>query len=180
MMNSDRFWELIEQTRQRYLASRTDCDPALVEHDALAQTLSTLDPEEIIQFDQRLEERVIAAYQHWDLWAALHIFTEGCAGDDRFEEFRAELILCGREAFEAALRDADSLAELPKVPRGVEGLLSVPTSAYEEKTGKPFPEYDLVVPHPDQPAGETWEEADLPRRLPRFWKRFAADAETSD
>jgi Protein of unknown function (DUF4240) len=176
MMSSDRFWELIEQTRKRYFASHSD-GPPLVEHAALAKALSELDPTEIIEFDQRLEERIIAAY-HWDLWAALYIFTEGCASDNRFEDFRTELILCGREAFEAALQDADSLADLPMVPRGEEGLLSAPTIVYEEKTGQPFPESDLVVPHPDQPAGEPWEEEDLPRRLPRFWKRFGADAET--
>ena len=176
MMDSDHFWELIEQTRRRFFASRKQSGPAVVEHEALVQTLSELDPAEIIEFDERLEERVIAAY-HWDLWAALHVLTEGCAGDDRFENFRAGLVLCGRAAFEAALRDADSLADLPMVPRGVEGVLSVPTNAYEAKTGKPFPERDLVVPHPSEPAGEPWEETDLPQRLPRFWKRFGAAEE---
>jgi hypothetical protein len=99
--------------------------------------------------------------------------------EHRFEDFRAELILCGRAAFEAALRDADSLVDLPKAPRGVEGLLSIPANVYEAKAGKPIPERDLVVPHPSEPAGEPWEETDLPQRLPRFWKRFAAEAETS-
>ncbi|WP_425613618.1 DUF4240 domain-containing protein [Anatilimnocola sp. NA78] len=171
MMTTDRFWELIEQTRQRFFASQSDSSPAIVEHEALAQTLSELEPEEIIQFDQRFGERIIAAY-HWDLWAALFIFTEGCASDNTFEDFRAELLLCGRAAFESALRDADSLADLPMVPRGEEGLLSVPMNVYEEKTGQPFPQYDRVVPHPSQPVGEPWEEDDLPQRLPRFWKRF--------
>jgi hypothetical protein len=178
MMNPDRFWELIEQTRQRFFASRSDSGPTIVEHEALSQTLSELAPPEIVEFDERLTERIIAAY-HWDLWAALQIFTEGCASDNRFEDFRAELILCGREAFESALGDADSLADLPMVPRGDEGMLSVPLNAYELMTGKPFPQRDLVVPHPIKPAGKPWEEADLPQRLPRFWKRFGADAETS-
>lgn len=178
MMNTDRFWDLIEQARQRYFASRSDTGPTLVEHEALAQTLSELEPAEIIEFDQRLSERVIAAY-HWDLWAALYIFTEGCAGDNRFEDFRAELTLCGRGAFESALGDADSLADLPMVPRGEEGLLSVPLNVYEAKTGNEFPQLELPVPHPNHPAGQRWEEAELPQRLPRFWKRFGADAETS-
>jgi hypothetical protein len=170
---------LIEETRQRFFASHKDSGPALVEHYALAETLSQLDPAEIIEFDERFEERVNAAY-HWDLWAALYLFTEGCAGDDPFEDFRAELILCGRAAFEAALQDADSLADVPMVPRGEEGLLSVPMHAYEELTGMPFPQRDLVVPHPSEPAGVRWEEADLPLRLPRFWKRFGPTAGTSE
>ena len=177
MMNADRFWELIEQTRERYFASLSHSGPTLVEHTALAETLSELDPEEIIEFDQRLEERITAAY-HWDLWGVLYIVTEGGASDNRFEDFRTELILCGREAFEAALRDADSLADLPMVPIGEEFVLSVPLKVYEQETGKAFPQYDSVVPHPSEPVGERWEEADLPSRLPRVWKRFGTDAET--
>jgi hypothetical protein len=177
MLDLDRFWILIEQTRQQ-LRTSVDADrqEAHQECIALAETLYELTPPEIVQFDQRFEERIIAAY-HWGLWGALNIFTEGCAGDDRFEHFRAELILCGRQAFEAALDDADSLADLPYLPRGEEGLIAVPLFVYEEKTGTRFPDYDLVVPHPAEPAGQLWEEADLPRRLPRMWKKYGADLE---
>jgi hypothetical protein len=61
MMSIDRFWQLIEETRQRFFASHKDSGPALVEHDALAETLSQLDPAEIIAFDERFGCRSCAA-----------------------------------------------------------------------------------------------------------------------
>jgi hypothetical protein len=133
-----------------------------------------LRPAEIVQFDQRFEERIIAAY-HWDLWAALHIFNEGIAGDDRFEHFRAELIFCGREVFEAALTNADSLADLATLPRGAEGLIYVPLNVYKQQTGTTFPDDRDGPPHPSQPVGQPWQEEDLPQRLPRLWSLYGGE-----
>jgi transcription antitermination factor NusG len=56
----------------------------------------------------------------------------------------------------------------------MEGLIYVPATAYEAKTGKGYPyeeEHD-VLPHPAKPAGVPWEEEDLPTRLPRLWAEF--------
>jgi hypothetical protein len=170
MMDLDRFWDLIEQARQKIDASRGPQGyPLLSDEDALTEVLATLPPEDIIQFDHRFSERIIAAY-HWDLWAALAII-EGGAGDDAFEHFRAELILYGREAFEAALRDADSLADLSPLPWGMEGLIYVPARVYAAKTAREYPYEDEgdVPPHPEKPAGVPWEDEDLPTRLPRLW-----------
>lgn len=182
MMDLDRFWHLIEQARQKIDASRGPQGyPLLSDEDALAEVLATLPPEDIIQFDHRFSERIIAAY-HWDLWAALAII-EGGAGDDAFEHFRAELILYGQDAFEAALRDADSLADLGPLPWGMEGLIYVPARVYKAKTALEYPYEDKpdVPPHPDKPAGVPWEDEDLPARLPRLWDKFrdedAADSE---
>jgi hypothetical protein len=174
MMHLDRFWDLIEQARRKIEASKgPDGYPLLSDTDALAEVLAALSPEEVVQFDHRFEERIIAAY-HWDLWAALAII-EGGAGDDAFEHFRAELVLLGREAFEAALQDADSLADLATVPWGMEGLIYVPAKVYRAKTGKEYPYEDDadVPPHPDKPGGIPWEEDDLPARLPRLWAAFS-------
>lgn len=173
MMDLDRFWDVIEQTRQKIDASKgPQSEPLLSDEDALAEVLATLPPEDIIAFEHRFSERIIAAY-HWDLWAALAII-EGAAGDDAFEHFRAELILYGREVFEAAQGDADSLADLATLPWGMEGLIYVPARVYAAKTGQEFPYEDEgdVPPHPDKPAGVPWEEEDLPTRLPRLWASF--------
>jgi hypothetical protein len=173
MMDLDRFWDLIEQARLKINASAgPEGYPVLNDCDALAEVLAELSPGDIVQFDQRFSERMLAAYQ-WDLWAALAII-EGAYGDDSFEHFRAELILLGREAFEAALRDADSLSDRQPLPWGMEGLIYVATRVYRQKTGKEFP-YDAegdVPSFPDNPAGEPWEEVDLPTRLPRLWATF--------
>lgn len=180
-MDVDRFWDLIEQARQRIEASKgSDGREPLDDCEALAEVLEQLEPDEIVQFDHRYSERMLAAY-NWDLWAALAVI-EGAYGDDSFEHFRAELILLGREAFEAALQDADSLADQKQLPWGMEGLIYVPAKVYEEKAGQEFP-YDAgseVPPFPAKPAGELWEEADLPSRLPRLWAIFHDEDTTQD
>jgi hypothetical protein len=180
MMDLDHFWDLIEQARRTIDASQgPEGNPLLSDEDALGQVLATLTPEEVIQFDHRFTERLYAAY-HWDLWAALAVI-EGAYGDDAFEHFRAELILLGRGAFEAALRDADSLADAGPLPWGMEGLIYLPARVYEAKSGNEFP-YDAKwdeLPHPDEPAGLPWEDEDLPARLPRLWARFH-DGDTAE
>lgn len=173
MMELGRFWALIDQASEKIEASRgPEGHPTLADEDALAEVLATLSPDDIVQFDHRFSERIIAAY-HWDLWAALAII-EGGAGDDAFEHFRAELIRYGQKAFETALENADTLADWPTVPWGMEGLIYVPAKVYQAQTGREFPfeEQGQVPPHPDKPAGEPWEEDDLPTRLPRLWAEF--------
>ena len=176
MMGLDRFWDLIEQARRKTDASKgPEGYPLLDDENALAEVLATLSPEDIVQFDHRYSERIIAGYD-WDLWAALAII-EGAYGDDAFEHFRAELILFGRQIYEAALQNADSLTDAGPLPCGMEGLIYVPARVYEAKTGREFPyeENGGVPPHPEEPAGLPWQEEDLPARLPRLWGKFHED-----
>jgi hypothetical protein len=172
MMDLERFWRLIEEVRQKLQKSvGRDGYPTLSDEAALTEVLSNLTPEEIVAFDERLDERMDAAY-HWDLWAALYII-EGGASDDAFEHFRAELVLLGRETFEALLEDADRLADISPVPWGNEGLIYVPLRVYQQKTGQECGDWlDGRPPYPDKPAGEPWQEEDLPTRLPRLWAAF--------
>ena len=48
------------------------------------------------------------------LWSAAELMHRGCTAE-QFTAFRAELIGLGREIFEAALREPDSLAKVPHV-----------------------------------------------------------------
>jgi hypothetical protein len=73
MMDLDCFWGLIDLARDKVEASRgPEGHPLLSDEDALAEVLNTLPAEDIVQFDHRFSERIIAAY-HLDLWAALAI-----------------------------------------------------------------------------------------------------------
>src|ERR1700731_1618466 len=47
----------------------------------------------------------------WDLWGAASVIHGGCS-DDGFEYFRRWLVLRGRDVYEDALADPDSLAQL--------------------------------------------------------------------
>jgi len=169
-MDMDEFWDIIERTR----AAASDRDPDSYT-DALAAILRQLSPEQVAEFGFRFTECLRAAY-HWDLWHAAYLINDGCS-DDAFEDFRAWLISRGREVFERAVRDPDSLAQLGKQAlfcSFFEELLGVDDQVYEEMTGKRSPWHP--EPHPP-PGGEKRPEddLDLPNRFPALWAMFAED-----
>ncbi|WP_224249090.1 DUF4240 domain-containing protein [Hyalangium gracile] len=82
----------------------------------------------------------------------------------------------GRSVFEAALEDAESLADVVDAP-GVEDVffeafLYAPARAYKESTGREIPPY--TDPRRPAPTGEKWEEDGdaLMRRFPRLWRKY--------
>jgi hypothetical protein len=93
------FWEHLERSR------RKDAD---AHADRLVKRLAKLPVKEILDFDRLWEEANSAAYT-WNMWGAAYIINGGCS-DDGFDYFRGWLILRGRKAFEAALKNPDSLA----------------------------------------------------------------------
>lgn len=111
-------------------------------------------------------------------WAAAYVINGGCS-DDGFEYFRGWLITQGREVFQQALSDADSLADHPPVQAAAaewedlecELTLGIAYDAYQRATGEPMPQGAW---HIDYPAlgGDFWfnfEDGDrLDRMLPRL------------
>ena len=107
----------------------------------------------------------------------------GGSSDDGFEYFRRWLVSRGREAYEAALADADSLAELPLKPTGPDNIWEfeevyyVALEVFKAKGGKgdvrdySEPEAGLGGPGP---TGVPFEEdvKHLSKRYPKLWKRF--------
>ena len=107
----------------------------------------------------------------WDLWGAAFVINGGCS-DDGFEYFRGWLMLQGRDVWEAALRDPESLADVPLDGNAdCEDVLYVASEAYERVTGRSLGSHS--EPHADQPAGQAWEEEDLETLYPRLWTRSA-------
>lgn len=102
----DTFWMLIAQAK----------DPWGGAHEAaaywLAERLLEMGPEQTLNFHGILRGYMKLAYQY-GLWnAAILILEDGCYGD-KFEDFRAWLIYQGKETYLAALKDPDSLADIP-------------------------------------------------------------------
>ena len=172
-MNIDRFWEIIELSRRAVTPDRADgnMERQLQELDAL---LSNLSPDEIAAFDSQLVAHMKAAYR-WDLWAAAYLIADGCS-DDGFVDFRGWLISMGRDVFERAIANAESLADVADGP-GIEdvffeGFINVPDQVYERLAGREIPE------HKDhslgEPAGHPWnsEGDDLQRRFPWLWAKY--------
>ncbi len=125
-------------------------------------------PEDILAYQRHFDSLFMKAYR-WDLWGAAYISEGGCS-DDGFAYFRYALISRGRVVYEGALENPDSLVEAEVVSN--EDFGHIASDAYEELTGKEFPQDELDWP--EEPAGDEWDfddaEANL-KRLPRLWAK---------
>ncbi|MEV4508425.1 DUF4240 domain-containing protein [Dactylosporangium sp. NPDC049525] len=180
------WWDLIESARSSCGERAGDRDPA---DDplpaAVLDRVAALSPSQIIAFERRFTTVFEAAYLA-PLWAAAYLIEGGC-GDDGFMDFRAGLILQGRPAFEQAVADPDTLADLPVVSRmattdkgwlGCEAMLYVARTAYERRTGSAAG-YDEAfagpASAPTRAGGDRWDVEDddeMRRRLPRLSALF--------
>jgi hypothetical protein len=181
-MTLDEFWEHIRATK------RKDSD-AHVER--LTKRLAKLKPEEILDFDHWWHLMMGEAY-HWNLWGAAYLINGGCS-DDGFEYFRDWLILQGRDVFQAAVSNPDTLADVVDPARNYYSCeCYLATDAWFEATGAdPDDGHDAFYAakearHPGQPTrmapyedgqelGESWDFDDneeMKKRLPRLWALY--------
>ncbi|TGE27375.1 DUF4240 domain-containing protein [Hymenobacter metallicola] len=175
-MTNSEFWQLIN-------ASKNTTHDQTAQADFLSEQLATWEPNQIIEFECRLREHLLEA-DDYKIMAALKIL-DGYVSDDSYLYFRAWLVGQGEAVFRNALRDADSLAQIAQEPyQEFENLLYVATEAFGRRTGRPaeddtFPravaaarglDYDLG----SETKGEDWREEQLPKLLPRLWKKFSA------
>lgn len=175
MMDEERFWAIIADSRAR-VGRGPEGDQFLDRQmEELGNLLSDLPPQEILAFQNRFAELSSRAHR-WDLWGAAYWLHGGCSNDG-FMDFRSTLISLGRERYELALRDPDSLADIdgqPDVPYlQTEGFGYVPHQVYVRATGSEFPE-GTEFPSPlEEPAGEQWDFDDVDEMRRRFPKLVA-------
>ncbi len=170
-MDQARFWQMIDGS---VAESQGDADSQI---DLLADSLRQLPAEEIAGFSEELGHALLAAYS-WDLWGAAHLLNAGSTHDE-FEAFRAWLVCQGREIFQGAVANPDSLVDVtdPEV-REYEGeeFLHLPSQIYEEITGQEL-DAGVVEIAGGVPKGQQWnlqEEGQLSARLPNLWGRLEA------
>ena len=114
----------------------------------------------------------------WDLWGAAFVINGGCS-DDGFDYFRGWLMLQGRDVWEAALREPESLAGVSFEGNAeCEDALYSAGDAYEAVAGKHLPSTGRHVP--DTPSGTAWQETDLRALYPALWERFDAQRTRSE
>ncbi|MCP2273622.1 Protein of unknown function (DUF4240) [Actinokineospora diospyrosa] len=179
-MTDDAFWQLISRTTEQ----AGDRDE---QSEWLAEELTRLPVAEVVDFARRLAE-VRRRADTWTMWAAAHLIEEGCSGDG-FCYFQLWLLTLGREVFDRAVADPDSLAEVP----GVRGLAARPMrewsdqdwpewesldfaahEAHQEVTGR---ELAVPVAREGRAADAEWDiedEEQVRARLPRLWALFSA------
>jgi len=172
-MDTSRFWAIIGESRNCFDSELLDGNMD-VQLEQLQTLLNALPPEEVVQFQTEFDKRMIEA-NRWDLWGAAYIIEGGCS-DDGFADFRSWLISMGRDVYEAALRDPQSLVEVADAS-GVEAtsfeeFQYVAAQTYEERTGEELP--DTGVSGVSEPVGEPWSEDgdDLERLLPKLWAKY--------
>ena len=102
----DTFWTLLAQAKTACDGNQRAAAYWLTEH------LLSMGPEQALNFHSIMHGYMELADQY-GLWnAAILIHENGCYSDG-FEDFRAWLIFQGRETYLAALKDPDSLADVP-------------------------------------------------------------------
>lgn len=164
-MDTDLFWEMIEISRQ---AAESTPEQIMI----LGDDLENLEPNEIIRFQEFLDEKLCDAYT-WDVWALAYIAQDGCS-DDEFEYFRAWLILQGRTLFKSTVEDIHNV--LDDIPAGLgtraEGFLNLTGSIYQSQTGKNLP---AGKQSPCDLKGTAWKEEKLGILYPKLWEHYEFD-----
>ncbi len=171
-MELERFWTLVA-------AMRADSDSMELHYRSCDKMLKKLSNQELVEFSIQISLLQERAYD-WNLWAAAYIINGGCS-DDGFVYFRTGLIFQGKEVFEAALADPESLVEIDLAPELIEyeSFAYLPEYVFEEKNPDRTDFYDLTceqlrLPEENSPRGEEWEEDDseLKKRFPKLTEKY--------
>ena len=125
-INKDTFWTLIAQAKEH------TSGPS----EWLMEQLVDMGPEQAKKFDDIANAYIGLSYQY-GLWTAASVMERHSCSDDSFIDFRTWLVGQGRDVYMAALKDPDSLADVP-TDRDCycETLCYVGSYAYEELTGR--------------------------------------------
>jgi hypothetical protein len=175
----DEFWTLVAAAGE---AAGWDPDAMAVELD---RRIRERPAGEIVAL-AAAERALMAESYRWDLWGAAYLINGGCS-DDGFEYFRAWLIAQGRQVFEAALRDPDSLAGHPPVRDDpdrddveCEEMLGVAWRAWMDAAvagGASEGGPRVLSPYRPEDLGDPFDfddDAEMRRRYPRLWARMEA------
>lgn len=138
----DTFWTLLEQAKNVCGQDQRACAYWLMER------LVAMGPEQALNFHGIMHGYMKLA-DKYGLWNAATLMQEGGCYSDGFEDFRAWLIAQGRETYLSALKDPDSLADVPVYGNcRFESLPYVGDMAYNRLTGHMT--YDDVAPEIQQ------------------------------
>ncbi|MFC0029965.1 DUF4240 domain-containing protein [Micromonospora chaiyaphumensis] len=171
-MSVDEFWNLVAKARE----SAADPSDAEDVAERTLRLLTALPANRIADLAQPLWDLRTQSYG-WGLWQAAYLINGGCS-DDGFEYFRGWLLTQGRETFERAVADPDTLADLPVVQRVAvdggfdlecESMYGVVWDAWTVVTGSVELPNAVTGRYPDLGRGWDFEDEDeARRRLPRL------------
>lgn len=162
-MDENEFWSLLE-----------GLDPADRTSD-LKQRLSDLEPEKIIAFSLAFELAAAKAYD-WTLFGALKLIHGGKCSEDLFDSSCYGLVSRGRNIYEKALADPDTIAEWLREGERIEEEDGSYTAlkVYEAKTGLEFPVGEYPHMHPTGDESLVEFDEGWPKAFPRLYARFGS------
>lgn len=177
-VDAQRFWALVDDARGQV---DDPADAVAVADRAIALLANR--PREDIVAALRVQSDLMATAYTRTMWVAADEINSECS-DDGFEYFRAWLMTRGRDVFERAVADPDTLADLPAVraratedrPDSLEceEMLSIAWDAHIAATGEELPESAYTGGRRLELADD-WDVDDpeeLERRLPRLAALF--------
>lgn len=161
-MNVNEFWSLIDHS---YKTTNGNLD---LQVELLVEKLLSEPIEEILAYDSIFEQLMEQANTA-TLWDAADIIGCGCGNDD-FRDFRGWLIAHGREIYENAIDDPESLVDLVKVDERArfEEFLYVSIYAHERKIGSPYFNNKVTISMDVKGTHSSEKEKQFPRLLAKF------------
>jgi hypothetical protein len=184
-MTEAEFWEHIRAARPR----RYDPD---THAERITGRLVNLPEQEILDFAHHWDAASSRAYRR-DLWGAAYLINGGCS-DDGFQYFRWWLILQGRDVYDAATADPDTLADVldgedeveAEVGPGMEAWFAVTGTAKDDdgygayERARRF-RHPKPVPLPGlAPRLDFDDDAEVRRRFPRLAALYLGEADEED
>lgn len=163
-MNEEAFWKIFEEVNRN---SQGDMD---LKCEKIKNRVAHLSRDDALEFDYIFDEMMDKAYS-WKLWAAAYIINGGCS-DDTFMDFRSSLISQGKDIFEKALLEPDSLADMDIDENNwcFEGIQYAVSDGVESAVGE---RPDRRKAHPDTPSGNSWQEDELGALLPKLDAKYS-------
>ena len=158
-MNIDEFWRVIDQVHEQSAGVMdTKCE-------LLKSELDKLSDDDLKSFSNHFDTVDVQAYS-WSLWGAAYVMNGGCSNDS-FSDFRATLISLGRNVYDAALRDPNSLAQVEYDDNDscYEGFQYVRNDVLESRFGD-IPSREIEFP--TSPSGEEWDEDSVEELYPEL------------
>jgi hypothetical protein len=149
----------------------------------LAARLGDLHLSEVVGFHRVVEELEAESFRV-ELWgAALVIHRMGSVDDfwcseDTLFGFREWLVEQGRQVYEAAIADPESLADDPELDDSLpwgKGIWGVAMTVYEQRTGEELPGlegWSGELIGGEETLHSLCDPEGLRRRYPRLWARF--------
>lgn len=175
-LDEDKYWHIIENVNANK-ESEEDY------YDGLVNILSEFDAATILQFGIRtmVLERMA---QSADLWRAAHILKSGCS-DDAFEGFKRWLIIQGKDVFESAIQNPDSLSQYDfndDWDYEFEKLADVHVEAFENKflrEAEEYISYSKVGKYAKSKIldmeDKHFEDAILKKKCPKLFEKYISN-----